>query len=320
MTESFEEISNKIKTEFEFNSNSADFVAFFKPFIIKVFLNIIFSEKTNRKTKIAIFNIFLTSPKVLKYLLELISDKELLIILNSVDINDLLVNNIDDNLKVLLKNRLNKEVGVFPKVKLLKQIPTKLQNIINDWKNLELNTNINQNIINRQPNEITREQINNGNNFETPKFETLNQNSQITDKTLKNNVQIDFQDILIGIEFSESTLELLKKATNIKDKILIIANKEKIDLFQLERLKSLLKEEHDIGALFVNVLLNKQVNKDIDILKYIINNARKFGNFELWSDANDQLNIAEEENRKKLEEEKNNSFVGRLNREREMYN
>lgn len=318
MTESFEEISNKIKTEFEFNSNSTDFVSFFKPFIIKVFLNIIFSEKTNRKTKIDIFNIFLTSPKVLKYLLELISDKELLIILNSVDINDLLVNNIDDNLKVLLKNRLNKEVGVFPKVKLLKQIPTKLQNIINNWKDLELN--INQNIINRQPNEITREQINNENNFETPEYKTLNQNSQITNNALKQDTQINLQDILIGMEFSESTLELLKKATNIKDKILIIANKEKIDLFQLERLKSLLKEEHDIGALFVNVLLNKQVNKDIDVLKYIINNARKFGNFELWSDANDQLNITEEENKKRLEEQKNNSFVGRLNREREMYN
>ena len=313
MSESFEEISNRIKTEFEFNSDSADFVSFFKPFIIKVFLNIIFSEKTSRKTKIDIFNIFLTSPKVLKYLLELISDKELLIILNSADINDLLVNNIDDDLKVSLKNRLNKEVGVFPKVKLLRQIPTKLQNIINNWKDLKLNTNT------KSTNEITREQIGNENNFETPKFETLNQNSQITDKTLKNDTRIDFQDILIGIEFSESTLELLKKATNIKDKILIIANKEKIDLFQLERLKSLLKEEHDIGALFVNILLNKQVNKDIDILKYIINSARKFGNFELWSDANDQLNIAEEENRKRLEEEKNNSFVGRLNREREMY-
>ena len=36
--------------------------------------------------------------------------------------------------------------------------------------------------------------------------------------------------------------------------------------------------------------------------------------------ANDQLNIAEEENKKRLEEQKNNSFVGRLNREREMYN
>lgn len=320
--EDFDTLSDKIQKEFEFDENSQDFVAFFKPFVIKVLSNIIFSCKIPENTKIKILNIISKSGKILSYFLESLNEKELLALLNDIKLSDLLIKNLTQENKKILFNKLNKEVGIFPTISLFDQIPNKIKTIIK-----ELNAEQNQNEKNN--NFSIRHTLTDDSFRATEKTKPIQSNETIKDNqelkkteyikssivnTAKNE-QNNIQNLLGNINFAREVAELIKQTTIQKDQFLIIANKENISLSQLQKMESILNNEHDKRALLTNALLNPFVRNNIEIIKYIIQQAHDSSNFELWSNAMDILDILKEQS-PEMQTDDEDSFVARLRRSR----
>lgn len=320
--EDFNILSDKIQKEFEFNENSQDFVAFFKPFIVKVLSSIIFSSKISENTKIKVLSIISKSGKILSYFLESLNEKELLTLLNDVKLSDLLIENLTQENKKILFNKLNKEVGVFPTVSLFNQIPNKIKTIIQE-SNFEQNQN-------KENDNFAVRQILVDNSFqETEKIKAVQLNDATKDihemtktestkssiiNTVKNE-QNNIQNLLENINLSGEVTELIQQTNIQKDQLLIIANKENINLLQLQKMEFILNTEHDKRALLTNALLNPFIKNNMEIVKYIVQQAHNNSDFELWSNAMDILDTLKE----KLPEtpaEDEDSFVARLKRSR----
>ncbi|MDD2839536.1 MAG: hypothetical protein PHY80_00200 [Rickettsiales bacterium] len=299
--EDFNILSDKIQKEFEFNENSKDFVAFFKPFIIKVLLSIIFSTKISENTKTKVFNIVRESGKILDYFLESLNEKELLILLNNVRLSELLFENLTQKNKEILYTKLNKEIGIFPRILLLNQIPNKLQKIIQEW-----NINIQNK---KEDNEVVRQTYTDDAFQETEKSKTIQTNAA---KIIQEE-QINIKNLFNDINLSDEVVELLGQTTTQKDQFLIVVSKENINLVQLKKIESLLTTEHDKRALLTNALLNPFIKNNMEILKYIVQQSHDNSDFELWSNAMDELDVLKE---KSQETEEDDSFVARLKRSR----
>ena len=281
--EDFNILSDKIQNEFEFNASSNDFIAFFKPFVIKVLSSIIFSSKISDNTKRKVFGIIAKSGKILSYFLESLNEKELLILLNDIALSELLIENSTEEIKRILYNKLNKEIGIFPKVSLIDQVPNKIKQFLQD-----INSEQNQE---KESNTYTvRNQFASNSFQETEQSKPAQLSTTQSVKTKQNNIQ----SILIDIVLSDEVAGLISQTNIQKDQFLIIANKENINLAQLQKMQSLLDTEHDKRALLTNALLNPFVKNNMEIVKYIIQQAHYSSNFELCSNAMDILDTIKE--------------------------
>ncbi len=300
--ENFDNLSDRIQKEFEFNENSKDFIAFFRPFMVKVLASIIFSTKISENTKIKVFNIISKSGKVLNYFLESLDEKELLFILNNIELSELLFENLDQKSKEILHLKLNKQIGIFPKILLLDQVPAKLQKIIKDW-------NINLSQKREIDNTTVRQSYSDANFEEAGKLKVIQTK---TTRVIQEENLSNIKQLLNNIDLSSEVVELLNQTSAQKDQFLILANKANISLDQLKKMESLLDKEHDKRALLTNALLNPFIKNNMEALKYIIQQAHNNSDFELWSNAMDELDILKE----KIPEVEEDSFVARLRKNR----
>lgn len=323
--ENFDTLSDKIQKEFEFDENSKDFAAFFKPFVVKVLLSIIFSTKISENTKIKVFNIISKSGKIRNYFLESLNEKELLFILNNAELSEILFENLDRKNKETLYQKLNKEIGIFPRVLLLDQIPVKLQKIIKECgpeqnQKIEISDAVVRQSYSdtnfEEAEKLKAAQIKATQVAQEENFSNINEKLQtVQTKTIQTIQQENLNNIkqlLNNINFSNEVAELLSQTSAQKDQFLIIANKENINLDQLKKMESLLSKEHDKRALLTNALLNPFIKNNMDTLKYIVQQAHDSSDFELWSSAMDELDTLKES----TPEVEDDSFVARLKRNR----
>lgn len=240
---------------------------------LKFLRNIVLDNKISNNDKKELLGLLKKEPII--ELLKSLSNKELANLLNNVELSPK-ISDIPSALKYVADERADKKIGFFSRKTVLQSLGNKVKSIFS--KREAKGEKIEEKAPQEQQKKSKQQKQTSQSGFISFK--------ETTPKKTQEEIRMLVGDIISSDVSVPPITDFIEKCPNFENQAILIARRTKISKNQLENLFNQISDKEDAGRrLLIAALGNPAVNKEKDVLEFVIEKTRKYEDAAVWEKA-----------------------------------